>query len=405
MRKTRGIAAVDRAYLRAPHDRVRVTGLYLDVDGPSPDITVLRARVRDRIIHRHVPALRRFATAGSVRWEHTEPDIEEHVNVWPGTEDLDGVTEELMRHPLPSPTRPLWDLWVINAPRSRSFRLCFRVHHGLLDGEGIAHTALHLLADGVARGPHAHPAFTPTPAGLLMMGGDLMAARGRQRQWSLLATEAHGRAKRWCYADVPESRLRAVAGMWRATVNDVFLAAVCGALGARRQSAAARRPLPADITATMPMSVRRPGQETSPGNHTVFSHVRLRTAVQPKEAIRDITAYTRRLSARRYRDAALPLYTAPILSPLVERMVRHGLSHTPLVVSHVTLPERLRCFGAEVTAAFRLPDLGRGVLWYVGLTRLPGTARLAVVHEADAEGARAFPAQWLQALTDLEQPP
>ncbi|MER8042182.1 wax ester/triacylglycerol synthase domain-containing protein [Streptomyces sp. NPDC094032] len=402
MRAGHRITSVDRAYLADTGRTERITGLYLDFPGEPPDLALLRARVRSRAAH--LPALHLRAPRRGNQWQSLRCDTDAHVFAAPATDDIDRATEHLMQYPCLPPEAPMWDLWLLPAAHRRFFRLCFRAHHGLLDGVGIAHNALALVADQPVRGPNPHRPGSPGLAGLL----HLVAKKSRlpMGNWRDLSAPSHRTGKRWCHADVPEADLRALADRWGSTVNDVFLAAVAGTFRAWAQAqakATLRAPTPpGDLLTTMPMSVRREGEENLPGNRTVFSHLRLPTSTDdPAQAMRAVLRQTRWMSHSNYRDNAQVLYSTPPTSRLVGRRLRQTWEDTPLIVSHVRLPSPFHCFGSPVTAAARLPVLGPGVHCYVGLTRVASTARLAIVHNGGLPGAQDLPALWTRCLADL----
>ncbi|MFB9392374.1 wax ester/triacylglycerol synthase domain-containing protein [Streptomyces coeruleoprunus] len=342
------------------------------------------------------------ASRRRTHWHIAECDVAAHVRSFPEPgRDPDALTGRLLAVPLPSPHAPLWDVWVLPSPDGTWYRLCFRAHHGLLDGVGIAHTVVGLLADEPVEGPYPHRPGRPTVAAGLHLARETGASLRPVRGWEPLSGPG-GEERAWCFGDVAEARLRRLADGFGGTVNDVFLGALSGALRAWSEGCRAVRPR-TDLPVSMPMSVRRAEEAVLPGNRLTFARVWLPTSEEdPRRVMDTVVRATRRLSRTHYRDTASPLYTAWGVSRVAAAHLRGAWRRTPVASSHVRLPSAFRCFGAPVTAAARLPVLGRGLRCFAGLTRVAGTARFAVVHDVDLPGAGELPELWLRALAGLE---
>ena len=399
------LSAIDRAYFSGPAGNDTITGLYLDVGGSPPDLTTLRERLHRRMADTALPALALTASSRRTHWKPAPVDLDVHVRDIVEADDLDRAVESLLHRPLPSATRPLWDLWILTTPSRTEYRLCFRCHHGMLDGVGIAHTALALLADQTVPGPRAHHPHRPTLPAVARVCRERAAALRRGQGWDALSAPGDG-TRSWRHADAAESRLRNIAARTGGTVNDVFLAATTCALQTwwHTTSSGTDDPdQPADLPVAMPMSVRRAGEETAPGNRTAFTRLRLPTSKpDPRAILSAITRDTRRLNRIRYRDTAWSLACLPALSPLVQAQMERAWQNPTVICSQVRFPSPFHCFGSTVSAAARLPVLAASTPCYLGLTRVAETARFAVVHNASLQHATDLPRMWLNALTKLE---
>ncbi len=377
-----------------------ISGLYLDLEGRPPEPEAIRERVHRR--ESCVPALHLTASPDNGWWDSVPLDLSVHLRsrqVEPG--GLDSATADLLQHKLPGPRAPLWDLWLLTMRDSRRYRLCFRAHHALLDGVGIAHTVAALLADEPVPGPRPHRPRRPTAAAAAHLSREAVGSLRRERHWPELTAPATDLCA-WGYCDAEEERLRNLATAWGGTVNDVFLATLAGTFRAWRARRDPSGPCP-DLPLAMPMSVRRCGGETAAGNHIVFARLRLPVSHDdPASAMRTVMEATARLRHTHYRDTAWPLYTTRCISPLARAHLRRAWERALVIPSHVHLPRAFHCFKGTVLAAARLPVLARGVRCYTGLTRVAGTARFAVVHDRALPGAADLPHLWLRALSQLE---
>ncbi|WP_168220801.1 wax ester/triacylglycerol synthase domain-containing protein [Streptomyces sp. RFCAC02] len=376
----------------------------MDLPGTPPSPEALRTRTLERV--GRLPALHQLATPAP-RWGRaTLLDGDLHIRVRdiaPGRAALDAAATELLRTPLPSGTAPMWDIWLLRAPGHDGYRLCFRVHHALQDGVGAAHTVTRLLADDPGTpGPHAHRPVPATLRGLTGLGRDLYGSLRRDRHWRMFGAPPAGDLA-WACVDAADERLRLLAARWGGTVNDMFLSALARAFRAWHAARPTGGAPCADVTAVVPMSVRRKGEEHLPGNRLVFARVPLPCSQPgPAECVRRLVGRTGELRTSGQRELAGRLFAWPPASATIAKQLALTTPRISLIASNVHLPHGIECFGSPVVAASMFTALPRGVLCYVSLTRTGGTARCTVVHDKALPGAAALPGLWLDALAELE---
>ncbi|MCS0636905.1 hypothetical protein NX801_14805 [Streptomyces sp. LP05-1] len=390
---------VDRVYLA---DAVPVTtGLCLDLAGPPPTGDEVRNRLAERVPA--LPALGLGVNRSGTRFVPLPPRPGDQLRLLPvAPGEWDQATETLLRLPLAAAGGPLWDLTLLTAPGERRFRLCLRAHHTLLDGVGIAHTALALLADRPVPGPYPARTGRPTATGAAALARTALGSL-RRPQWPGFGAERHGDF-RWVYADLGEPLLRRAADRHGVTANDVFLAALARAFHICRPDTRPDAPCP-DLPLAMPMSVRDGRTRLHPGNHLVFGHFMLPvSAPDARTALARVVRTTARLRACRYRDTVWALYDTAALTPVTSAHLRLSAARAPVSASHVALPEAPVCFGAPVTAAARLPVPAGGARCYAGLTRVAATARLQVVHDTSVPWAARLPALCADTVRALAKP-
>lgn len=395
---------LERFLYGSPGSKVIPTGFFMDLPGTPPSAGALRDRALGRVAE--LPALHQLAAPGP-RWGRaTALDPARHIrtrDVAPGGAALDAASQELLHLPLPSGAAPMWDIWLLRTPGQDGYRLCFRVHHALQDGVGAAHTVTRLLADDPGTpGPRAHRPVPVTLRGLTGLGRDLYGSLRRDRSWGVLGVPPADDLA-WSYRDVPDARLRALAARWGGTVNDMYLAALARAFRAWH----ARRPAPhppcGDVTAVVPMSLRRKGEEHAPGNRLVFARVALPCSqAGPAECVRRLVCDTRQLRTSGQREIAGRLFNWAPAAATIRKQLAITTPRISLIASNVHLPHDVSCFGSRVGAASMFTALPHGVLCYVSLTRTGGTARCTVVHDRALPGAGDLPELWLTALGELE---
>ncbi|GGT00067.1 MULTISPECIES: wax ester/triacylglycerol synthase domain-containing protein [Streptomyces] len=386
-----------------------VAGFFLDFDGRPPSTTELTRRIVDRAAA--LPALTRLlpgkrARHWPVRAAALDPGVHvRHRHVPEGARALHAVCEALLTRELPGGEHPPWDCWLLTRPSPRGgHRVCFRVHHALLDGVGAAHSVLGLLADTPADGP---PLYAAGRAGVR---AGLLAAREAAAPvlrpgppWQAMRhSAARGPGARWAYGDVPLARLRALADTHGTSVNDVALAALALAL----RSWSAEQGLPAAPPAArtlISMSTRRPAERHRPGNHVVFHRLHLPVTAGPlPAAVAEVRRRTDAVRHSRRRDALRALLELPRpLAPGV-RALRTVVNPRiyPFAVSSVHFPESFTCFGGRLAGASLFLYLGDDSqrLVYLSFTRTPDTVRCAVVADVPRAHTTALPRHWAEVL-------
>ncbi|RAJ57841.1 hypothetical protein K388_03900 [Streptomyces sp. KhCrAH-43] len=287
--------AVDRvfAHFSSGTSRPLMVGHALDFSVGSLSLEDLRTRVAE--------TLRIAAMPGARSWAGTAvPDSGERVDEVRVDDPLGDETDEALRRPLPGGHTPRWDLRVLSCPAEGVQRVCFRADHAVVDGVGTAHLVAAPLADEPVRGPHPY-----RPPG----AGRSSAAWLRTLPYKKLAPvetvpQGYGAAPSGrdslASADVPDSMLRALASRWGATVNDICLTAVTGALAQwqHRHGGQAH-----DLRVMMPMSVREAGAELASGNAALSAVVRLPcTLTTPRDRLRSLATQSQRHKASGLRE-------------------------------------------------------------------------------------------------------
>jgi diacylglycerol O-acyltransferase / wax synthase len=228
----------DRARLRmsTPQNPMVVTAV-LELGPPAFGLEELRAIVERRASA--LPKLRSSILGTSTpRWRlDAVVCAEAHLAraEAPPDEDLAGLVSTLAAEPFEA-GRPPWRLWLLDRG-SRGSVVVARVHHALMDGVALLGALFALSDEGegwVPPGDLLHPAGdvegTRSTAGRAMEVLRLVARRPDDR--GALAGRLTGE-KRFAWTEpLALPKVRAAAHVVGAHVNDVFVAAVAGALEA-----------------------------------------------------------------------------------------------------------------------------------------------------------------------------
>ncbi len=258
--------------------------LWLDLDRPNnlmvivalvllearPDWDEVLAVVRERMVQRHPvfgqvarPAQRRW---GRPRW-HDDPDfdLERHVRrtTLPGAGTdaaLQAYVEEHLHQPLDR-SRPLWEVHLVEG-HGGGAALVFRIHHALADGMALTRVLLELtdaLPGAPAVAPVRRPARSRSAATRTVLTG---AARLVPTLRQLLLTRnpasdvggtpGHRKRVLWS-APLPLAGLKRAGSLVDATLNDVLLSGVAGALHAYQVEHGAS---PRDLVTMVPVNLR-----------------------------------------------------------------------------------------------------------------------------------------------------
>lgn len=377
-------------------------------------------------------------------------DIANHVDVavLAGGEDEGALlrfTEELIMEPL-ARDRPLWHLqWVTGLAGGR-VALIERAHHAMVDGVSGVDVSLALLdarRDAPAgEAPVWSAAPTPSPAALLVDGlrdqvaAPVDAARRMARELlhpdrlvhdvaevtdAVTALVRNTRVRQACSLNRPlgstrrlglvRQRLetvRAAGGAHGATVNDVVVAAVGGAL--RDLFLGRGEPLPADrvVSILVPVSVRSPDEAMALGNRVGGLVVAVPIGIgDPVERLRAVTATTSVLKGGPEAATADALLRAADLLPApVVRALQRGLDHQPLVnmvVTNIPGPDfPLYALGSRLLEAFPVVPLGAHMSLEVAVVSYDGALNLGVTSDRDAcPDAEVFTAGLERAFDEL----
>jgi len=324
-----------------------------------------------------VPPLRRrllevpFGLARPLWIEEADLDLELHVRraAVPspgGPREVAALAAEIDERPLDR-SRPLWELVVVEGLAHGRFAVVAKLHHSMMDGmAGLRHMASLFSPEPGLDDPREprepawqRPPRAPSDLELLagafpsLLGQPLRAARaGARTLWSGLrdavgsaegeeeepppttvrrmSLNAHTTAHRTvAYTALPLPELKAAGRPLSATVNDVLLAVVAGAL---RRYLGPRGELPEEpLVAAVPLSTHVEGEDRA--NAVTSSSVSLATHLDdPAErlaAIRDASSH-----AKRQRRSAVGDHMAEWMDvppPLVFSLVARAYTGLGLV--------------------------------------------------------------------------
>ena len=314
------------------------------------------------------------------------------------------VAAKAARHPL-SRKRPLWSITLVNGLGAGRSALVLVIHHVLADGIGGL-AALALLIDGAR--PSTEWAF-PTPAPMTRdLLVDATASRFRAlRRWPAglrLVRDAitelgggHVGHPTRCTLNQPTGSHRQLAVVRadlaalvstahaaEATVNDVLLTAVTGALTAvlRHRGESAET-----LVLSVPVSGRGENTPTALGNHVGAMLVEASTHGDPTERLAAI-AHTTRSRRQAHGQAA----SATLLGPAFRVLARLGMfswfvDRQRLVTTFVTNlhgpPSPMTFLGATVTDIIPVTSITGNVT--VSFAALSYAGTLAVTMIADPQ--------------------
>ncbi len=381
------MASVDAAWLRMdmPDNPMMVTGLFVLAE--PVDLARLRAVLAERLVGRYPRFRQRIVPPrlplGRPRWEDDPDfDLDHHLPVRflaapqdPGV--LRGVLAELASRNLPL-DRPPWTFTIL-ADGQGARAIVARLSHAIADGVALARVVLSLTDDTASGDAAAHPVTAPTdpppaPAGSRRQEGAL--ARALTVAWRGLtqlgedprraATAARlmvsglltlprlaalprapstglrrplsGR-KRLAWSDpVPLADVKALGRASGATINDVLMNAMAGALG-RVLAAAGQRV--DQVRATVPVDLRDPDAPVGLGNR--FGIVFLELPVGVADEGRRLERLTRRMGAIKCSPEAVVTFGAltvlgALPAPLQRAVIRLLGSKATLVLTNVPGP-------------------------------------------------------------------
>jgi diacylglycerol O-acyltransferase / wax synthase len=353
--------------------------------GPRPEAETLRGRIAERI--ERATRLRRKLDkkAGwrSAAWvDDPAFDLRDHVRALPAAEPvsdegLKRIVERVMEARLDR-SRPLWTIDVLDALEDGGIAVIWKIHHCLADGV----TALRFLGEILWDAPAGPADLGPgagrqdgAPASPLADVREALSARRPGRLPPVLRRELHrtrhsspfegviGVSRTVAFASVPLGALKraAKALVREATVNDVVLALVAGAL--RRSAEGGGGPL-GTVRVRVPVSLHHRAESTEIANRDSFFVVPLGLEEpDPVARLRRINAET---TMRKRGDDPLVLDTflrdlrhvAPPLRRVVERLTAHPRAFALNVSNFPGPAERPSVLGAPVRALYSIAEIG-----------------------------------------------
>ena len=249
------LAPADSAWLRMdePTNAMSITAVIRFPEAPSPDR--LRERLRERVIDRY-PRFRHYPRRHRVR---------QHWADWPGDAlaagfrvvDGDCSADGLIAHVsarlgiLQSHDRPLWSVDLVRGRDGAA--IVARIHHAIGDGFALARVLLALADEGEER-VAPHPAHREAPQRLREVSAAFQHLVLAPAEPPSMFRRPLGTVKRAAWARIGRlADLRARARQAGATINDLYLAALAGALRDELGADAARV---AGLRAFVPVNLR-----------------------------------------------------------------------------------------------------------------------------------------------------
>lgn len=377
MRDGTRMASVDAAWygMESPANPMMVTGLF--VFDESIDLGRLRAVLAERLIGRYPRFRQRLVVSsrafGRPRWiDDADFDLDRHLPVRTltppaGRAELTAVLDELASTPL-DPDRPLWCFTVL-ADDTGAHALVARISHCVADGVALARVVLSLTDDqpdapdapdalaapvasrsGRLRFPRAGGVERTRPAELVRQAATAVRflASGVATLPRLFTLPAAPRSvlrapltgeKRLAWsAPVPLADVKALGGASDATVNDVLMDAITGALHRVVDEGGREVRL---VRAAVPVDLRDPAHPVGLGNR--FGLVFLALPVGMADPDRRLGVLQRRMGALKCSPEALVVLAAlgllGVLPAAAQRVVIQLLgSKTTLVLTNVPGP-------------------------------------------------------------------
>jgi hypothetical protein len=376
-----------------PTRPVAVTCYLLRVAG-RPDLDAVRAAVLERVAAHPVLTERLVERRGRVpRWEPGDGfDVARHVREYRlpagATEDDLRATAARLSAVVTPLDGPAWEVGLVTSPDADDAHVFFRSSHVWVDGLSQTRVLTFLFGEEVAAAPWVRTGKLTARA--------VASAAGRQAtNWALpsgapaaLTEPDDGECTvHWAHTGI--ERLRAVGRAYGASVNDVYLVSVGGALAAWSPPTG-RWPM----RAVLSVSTRRPEERSVLGNAFVATRVALPTRpATPDERF----ATVRRQTAFYKGDSAAALaerfWSDRVPCRFGHATIGGGQDIRRAAVNTTNLgpiPGPLAVAGVPVTAALPVPAVrpgrrqvlvtlgGLGAAATVGFTvPAPGGARLA----------------------------
>jgi WS/DGAT/MGAT family acyltransferase len=365
---------------------------------------------------------------GQLHWED-DPDFDLHYHLQtallppPGDQGTLQETVSLLAATPLDLTRPLWQVHVVQEYEEGCALLC-RVHHSLADGVAMMHVLLSLAdSDPEAALPMREPAcgekslgfdrsrlsarhrsagkllrkglstlsHLPRATDLVRLGSEAAYAVGDlllspPDSDTALRGEPSGPKQAAWSGPIPLQDVKTIGRRMGATVNDVLLTAMTGALGRylldRDESLS-----DVDVRALVPVSLRPPGTEGDLGNR--IGIVLLPLPVEIAEPLPRLRELKRRMDGEKHSLEAPLIYAAMqtfgrapsgVIVPLVDFLC----SHATVVVTNVKGPqEKLYLAGAPLEGfVFWTPRYG-GIGVGVSILSYAGQVRVGAISDRD----------------------
>lgn len=383
------LPAVDEGHIRT--GRPGVIGIAAVFSGRTPDLAAIRARAVERWNELprvswtlrpppQRPGIRTGASLSSHRWAAATATFDPESQVLAADEKLEPLLRTVIEQPLPADL-PLWRMWLTEGTScGGDFAVVLLAHHGLMDGRSLE-TLMRLLMDE----PPSSRRFarTPPPSAVTIRDAGRELRRMRDGGQALPLPSPGAAEPSVAVTDLSAQVIRAArrlpAGGPDATLNELLLGSLAGALRARYGPVARWPKAPAPLHATVPVDLRSGADAHRLGN--IVTALRLPLPV-------DGDSPADRLRACQRLCAELPARTEVHrkVLPLLEAAARPGPWVPALLARHLMRPD----VTPTVCTAFKWRDRastlhGRPLVRVIPLPQLhrPGTANLCLMQTGD----------------------
>ncbi len=431
------LSASDMSSLVAERGPIHVNvGATIVVDGEPPDFERLLDHVDGRLAL--VPRFRQRVTPTPLNLSNPEWtddarfDLSWHVRrvALPAPGDpaeLRELVGRVMSEPLDL-NRPLWQLYLVEGLEGGRHAYVSKTHHALVDGVAAVDVGTVILDPSPEGSEIELPAERTEPdepspemlfvraasdrvraplrvaqkaarealgmprstAGRVMRTAESfakLAAAGPTVHRTFLNQEI-GRDRRVAFADTELEALKSARTGTEATVNDVILSVAAGAL--RRLFERRSEPIPPQIVALVPMSIRRPDEDLELGNRIATLLVPLPIGeLDPTARLAAIHAETERLKrSEQARAASLIIEATGWTPPTVNRVLADVISRPlswNLVVSNVPGPQvPFYLLGRRVEAIYPFVPLSpQGHALSIGVLSYDGGVYFGIAGDRD----------------------
>ena len=409
---------------RGPDSALHLGGVLLFA-GTPPTMDELAAHLAARLLSAPELTYRLAGTARQPAWTPDPSfDVTRHIHRVTVPGSVPRAPDATLRAVLDQPLDrdgPLWGVWLVEGEGAGAgagagagegegegggFALCYRAHHAFQDGRAAAETIERLF------GPQTHESCAPQAAQLvpapvrkdwgLTLLKDLLPPVRPAASWPAL-TAASGTGRTAVTGSCDLAPLHAISRTTRATVTQICLAAVTGALrawhpetwaGARGRS----------LRATFAISLRTADDPLRLlGNHGGVATVPLPCG-EPSP-LRHLSLLQREVTHTRL--SALGRRHRVLFDRLPYWCGRIGLNrgidprYVPLTLADVRTRARLTWAGQTPVALFPIPVSVPGQPLFVAWTTFGGRLHVTFVGDAAVPGLDRLPALWRAGLAAL----
>jgi diacylglycerol O-acyltransferase len=306
-----------------------------------------------------------------------------------GPRQLQSAIARVHSRPL-DPTKPLWETHVLEGMADGRFAICHKVHHALMDGVALMDQFCRMVSSdpldrdlrpvwAIPLGRSAAPAIPGRVLGTareLAGGARRFAAEARHPTDPALAVPLTGprsrllngrvsRQRSWATTEFDVARMRALAERADASINEIFLAALSGAL---RRYLIERDELPErGLIAGVPVASR---SDTGDPRHNAGGMILVNLFTDLTDPVDRLRGVKRSSAlAKQHLDSlsapAADLYAVLTFGPFMLQELTHlsGRVRAPfnVTVSNVPGPRAQRyLLGAALDGLFGAANLGHG---------------------------------------------